>query len=106
MKTVSATAVSRPRAGTGNEVLMGPARLQAHLFGPRMRVAEAGHVPSAVHQSIDGLYHEDGSFRSAAELRHVFASAVLEAVGSSSPHALSAGGQHAGHPIEGPQLTT
>src|SRR5579872_5709731 len=27
----------------------------------------AGHVPSAVHQPIDGLYHDDGSFRSAAE---------------------------------------
>jgi thiosulfate/3-mercaptopyruvate sulfurtransferase len=33
----------------------------------------AGHVPSAVHQPIDGLYHEDGSFRSAAELRRMFA---------------------------------
>ena len=33
----------------------------------------AGHVPSAVHQPIDGLYHEDGSFRSAAELRRLFA---------------------------------
>lgn len=29
----------------------------------------AGHVPSAVHQPVDGLYREDGSFRSAAELR-------------------------------------
>jgi len=38
----------------------------------------AGHVPSAVHQPIDGLYHEDGSFRSAAELRRMFAPAVLE----------------------------
>lgn len=33
----------------------------------------AGHVPSAVHQPIDGIYREDGSFRSAAELREVFA---------------------------------
>ena len=41
----------------------------------------AGHVPSAVHQPIDGLYHEDGSFRSAAELRLMFASAVLEGSG-------------------------
>jgi thiosulfate/3-mercaptopyruvate sulfurtransferase len=38
----------------------------------------AGHVPSAVHQPIDGLYHEDGSFRSAAELRRLFTPAVLE----------------------------
>jgi thiosulfate/3-mercaptopyruvate sulfurtransferase len=41
----------------------------------------AGHVPSAVHQPIDGLYHEDGSFRSAAELRGMFAPAVLEGSG-------------------------
>ena len=34
----------------------------------------AGHVPSAVHQPIDGVYGEDGSFRSAAELRRVFSS--------------------------------
>ena len=38
----------------------------------------AGHVPSAVHQPIDGLYREDGSFRSAAELRDVFAPTVLD----------------------------
>jgi thiosulfate/3-mercaptopyruvate sulfurtransferase len=36
----------------------------------------AGHVPSAVHQPIDGIYQEDGSFRSAAELREVFAPAL------------------------------
>ena len=38
----------------------------------------AGHVPSAVHQPIDGLYNPDGSFRSAAELRGVFSPAVLD----------------------------
>jgi thiosulfate/3-mercaptopyruvate sulfurtransferase len=38
----------------------------------------AGHVPSAVHQPIDGLYNADGSFRSAAELRGVFSPAVLD----------------------------
>jgi thiosulfate/3-mercaptopyruvate sulfurtransferase len=37
----------------------------------------AGHVPSAVHQPIDGLYNTDGSFRSAGELRAVFSPAVL-----------------------------
>ena len=41
----------------------------------------AGHVPSAVHQSIDGIYREDGSFRSAAELRQVFAPEVLDSGG-------------------------
>jgi thiosulfate/3-mercaptopyruvate sulfurtransferase len=38
----------------------------------------AGHVPSAVHQPIDGLYKADGSFRSAAELRGVFSPTVLD----------------------------
>jgi thiosulfate/3-mercaptopyruvate sulfurtransferase len=38
----------------------------------------AGHLPSAVHQPIDGIYREDGSFRSAAELRRLFAPDVLE----------------------------
>lgn len=41
----------------------------------------AGHVPSAVHQPIDDHRHEDGSFRSAAELRRMFAPAVLEGSG-------------------------
>ena len=38
----------------------------------------AGHVPSAVHQPIDGLYNADGSFRRAAELRGVFSPALLD----------------------------
>ena len=38
----------------------------------------AGHVPSAVHQPIDGLYNPDGSFRPAAELRAIFSPAVLD----------------------------
>lgn len=38
----------------------------------------AGHVPSAVHQPIDGLYNADGSFRCAAELRGLFSPAVLD----------------------------
>jgi thiosulfate/3-mercaptopyruvate sulfurtransferase len=32
----------------------------------------AGHVPSAVHQPIDGLYDDRGAFRPAAELRQIF----------------------------------
>ena len=39
---------------------------------------QTGHVPSAVHQPIDGLYNADGSFRCAAELRGVFSPAVLD----------------------------
>jgi len=38
----------------------------------------AGHVPSAVHQPVDGLCNPDGSFRSAAELRRVFSRIDLD----------------------------
>lgn len=38
----------------------------------------AGHVPSAIHQPIDDVRNADGSFRPAAELRGVFAPAVLD----------------------------
>jgi thiosulfate/3-mercaptopyruvate sulfurtransferase len=36
----------------------------------------AGHIPGAVHQPIDDLYDDCGSFRAAADLRAVFAAAV------------------------------
>jgi thiosulfate/3-mercaptopyruvate sulfurtransferase len=32
----------------------------------------AGHIPSALHQPIDGLYDSRGAFRSAADLRRIF----------------------------------
>ncbi len=38
----------------------------------------AGHIPGSVHQPVDGLAHDDGSFRSAAELRYVFSSVDLD----------------------------
>jgi thiosulfate/3-mercaptopyruvate sulfurtransferase len=41
----------------------------------------AGHVPSAVHQPIDGLQNEDGTLRSAAELRRVLSSVDLDGDG-------------------------
>jgi thiosulfate/3-mercaptopyruvate sulfurtransferase len=41
----------------------------------------AGHVPSAIHQPLDGVCNADGSFRSAAELRSLFSPAVLGAGG-------------------------
>jgi thiosulfate/3-mercaptopyruvate sulfurtransferase len=37
----------------------------------------AGHIPSALHQPIDGLYNPDGSFRPADDLRAVFSSVEL-----------------------------
>ena len=39
----------------------------------------AGHVPSAVHQPIDSLCHDDGSYRSTAELRRIFSAVDLDA---------------------------
>jgi thiosulfate/3-mercaptopyruvate sulfurtransferase len=41
----------------------------------------AGRVPSAIHQPIDGLYDEDGSFRGAAELSQVFSTVDLDGTG-------------------------
>jgi thiosulfate/3-mercaptopyruvate sulfurtransferase len=38
----------------------------------------AGHVPSAVHQPVDGLYREDGSFRPAAEWRELLSPAIRD----------------------------
>jgi len=38
----------------------------------------AGHVPSAVHQPIDGLYDERGAFRDPATLRGVFSAVDLD----------------------------
>ena len=42
----------------------------------------AGHVPSAVHQPIDGLCNDDGSYRPAAELRGIFSQVDLDGRGS------------------------
>jgi thiosulfate/3-mercaptopyruvate sulfurtransferase len=41
----------------------------------------AGHLPGAIHQPIDGIYREDGSFRPTAELRTVFTPDVLHGSG-------------------------
>jgi thiosulfate/3-mercaptopyruvate sulfurtransferase len=38
----------------------------------------AGHIPGAVHEPIDDLYCEDGSFRSASELAHMFNDVTLD----------------------------
>ena len=38
----------------------------------------AGHVPSAVHQAIGGLYDERGAFRDPAALRGVFSAVDLD----------------------------
>jgi thiosulfate/3-mercaptopyruvate sulfurtransferase len=41
----------------------------------------AGHIPSAVHQPIDGLYDDRGSFRAASDLRSVFSEVDLDGEG-------------------------
>ena len=41
----------------------------------------AGHVPSAVHQPIDGLYDQRGSFRDAPDLHSVFSAVPLDGAG-------------------------
>ena len=41
----------------------------------------AGHVPSAVHQPIDGLYDRRGSFRASSDLCNVFSSVDLDGAG-------------------------
>ena len=38
----------------------------------------AGHVPSAIHQPIDGLYDERGAFLAPAELRRRFTATPLD----------------------------
>jgi thiosulfate/3-mercaptopyruvate sulfurtransferase len=38
----------------------------------------AGHVPTAVHQPIDGLYDDDGAFRPATDLRRILSAVDLD----------------------------
>ena len=75
-------AIGQP--GTTLVDVRSPAEYRGERFWPSGGMepgGRAGHVPSAVHQPIDGIYREDGSFRSAAELRRVFAPAVLDGDG-------------------------
>jgi thiosulfate/3-mercaptopyruvate sulfurtransferase len=72
------------RAGTTLLDVRSTAEYQGERFWPSGGMepgGRAGHVPSAVHQPVDGLYREDGSFRSAAELRALFAPDVLDGDG-------------------------
>ena len=72
-------AIGRP--GTALVDVRSAAEYQGERFWPSGGMepgGRAGHVPSAVHQPIDGIYHQDGSFRSAEELRHLFAPTVAE----------------------------
>jgi thiosulfate/3-mercaptopyruvate sulfurtransferase len=69
------------RAGTTLVDVRSTAEYQGERFWPSGGMepgGRAGHVPSAVHQPIDGLYREDGSFRPAAELRALFSPDLLD----------------------------
>ena len=69
------------RAGTTLVDVRSAAEYRGERFWPSGGMepgGRAGHVPSAVHQPVDGLYNDDGSFRSASELRQLFAPAVLD----------------------------
>jgi thiosulfate/3-mercaptopyruvate sulfurtransferase len=75
-------AIGRP--GTTLVDVRSLAEYQGERFWPSGGMepgGRAGHVPSAVHQPIDGLYDDDGSFRSATELRALFAPDVLDGDG-------------------------
>lgn len=72
-------AIGRPKATLVD--VRSPAEYCGDCFWPSGGMdpdGRAGHVPSAVHQAIDGLYEIDGSFRSPAELRRVFSSVDLD----------------------------
>jgi thiosulfate/3-mercaptopyruvate sulfurtransferase len=69
------------QAGTTLVDVRSAAEYQGERFWPSGGMepgGQAGHLPSAVHQPIDGLYQADGSFRSAAELRGIFAPSLLD----------------------------
>jgi len=69
------------RPGTTLVDVRSAAEYQGERFWPSGGLepnGRAGHVPSAVHQPIDGLYDERGAFRAAADLRRVFSAIDLD----------------------------
>jgi thiosulfate/3-mercaptopyruvate sulfurtransferase len=73
---------------SGSRITIADVRSEAEYRGERFWPSgglepngHAGHVPSAVHQPIDGLYDEHGSFRPPADLRGVFSSIDLDGDG-------------------------
>ena len=72
------------RAGTTLVDVRSAAEYRGECFWPSGGMepgGRAGHVPSAVHQPIDGLYNHDGSYRPAAELRGIFSQVDLDGSG-------------------------
>jgi thiosulfate/3-mercaptopyruvate sulfurtransferase len=77
--TTVAGAIGHP--GTTLVDVRSEAEYQGERFWPSGGLepgGRAGHVPSAVHQPIDGLYDERGSFNSAADLRGIFSAIDLD----------------------------
>ena len=74
-------AAGRPWSTAASEPASGSFRLGDE--DPRIRADQAavlgaiGQPGTVLHQPIDGLYYEDGSFRSAAELRRIFSTVDL-----------------------------
>ncbi len=65
----------------GRDTLLLDVRSEAEYLGERFWPSgsmepdgRAGHVPSAVHQPIEGLYDQQGAFRDASTLRSLFPS--------------------------------
>ena len=78
-RAVVREAISQP--GTTLVDVRSAAEFRGECFWPSGGMepgGRAGHVPSAVHQPVDGLHNADGSFRSPEELRAVFGPAVLD----------------------------
>jgi thiosulfate/3-mercaptopyruvate sulfurtransferase len=75
-------AIGRP--GTTLVDVRSEAEYQGERFWPSGGLepgGRAGHVPSAVHQPIDGLYDPRGSFRRPSDLRNVFSLLDLDGTG-------------------------
>jgi thiosulfate/3-mercaptopyruvate sulfurtransferase len=75
-------AIGQP--GTTLVDVRSPAEYRGERFWPSGGLepgGRAGHVPSAVHQPIDGLYDQRGSFRDAPDLRSVFSPAEFDGTG-------------------------
>ncbi|MFI5041687.1 MAG: sulfurtransferase [Acidimicrobiales bacterium] len=79
-RTAVQAAISDP--GTTLVDVRTSAEYQGERFWPSGGLepnGRAGHVPSAVHQPLEGIYDERGAFRPAADLRRLFPSIDLDA---------------------------
>jgi thiosulfate/3-mercaptopyruvate sulfurtransferase len=76
----SAVQAAIGRAGTAVLDVRTEAEYRGECFWPSggmERGGRPGHVPSALHQPLTGLYNDDGSFRPLEDLRAIFTSSDL-----------------------------